>query len=138
MDVDLPDVLAEVTEQFARYEAALISNDVAVLDELFRADPRTRRYGIGENLYGYDAIMAFRAARSPVGLMRKTAQTVITAYGRDAAVASTLFYRDAWGGNRVGRQMQTWVRFPEGWKIVAAHVSIIDEPGSPREMGQKT
>jgi hypothetical protein len=105
-----------------------VSNDVAVLDELFRADPRTLRYGIGENLYGYDAIMAFRAARSPVGLMRSTAQTVITAYGRDAAVASTLFYRDAWGGGRVGRQMQTWVRFPEGWKIVAAHVSIIDDP----------
>ena len=78
MDVDLPDVLAEVTAQFARYEAALVSNDVAVLDELFRADPRTLRYGIGENLYGYDAIMAFRAARSPIGLMRSTAQTVIT------------------------------------------------------------
>jgi Protein of unknown function (DUF3225) len=134
MEVDLPDVLAEVTEQFARYETALVSNDVAVLDELFRADKRTLRYGIAENLYGYDAIMAFRAARSPVGLMRKTAQTVITSYGRDTAVASTLFYREAWTG-RVGRQMQTWVRFPEGWKIVAAHVSIIDEP---RDTGQKT
>ena len=133
MDVDLPDVLAEVTAQFARYEKALVENDVAVLDELFRADPRTLRYGIGENLYGYDAIMAFRAARSPVGLMRSTAQTVISSYGRDAAVASTLFYRDAWVGSRVGRQMQTWARFPEGWKIVAAHVSIIDEP-----QGQKT
>jgi hypothetical protein len=128
MDIDLPDVLAEVTAQFARYEAALVSNDVAVLDELFRADPRTLRYGIAENLYGYDAIMAFRAGRSPVGLMRSTAQTVITSYGRDTAVASTLFYRDAWAGKRVGRQMQTWVRFSEGWKIVAAHVSIIDEP----------
>jgi Protein of unknown function (DUF3225) len=134
MEVDLPEVLAEVTEQFARYEQALVTNDVAVLDELFRADNRTLRYGIGENLYGYDAIMAFRAARSPVGLMRKTAQTVITSYGRDTAVASTLFYREAWTG-RVGRQMQTWVRFPEGWKIVAAHVSIIDEP---RDTGQKT
>jgi hypothetical protein len=128
MEVDLPEVLAEVTAQFARYEAALVSNDVAVLDELFRADPRTLRYGIGENLYGYDAIMAFRAGRSPIGLMRSTAQTVITSYGRDSAVASTLFYRDAWGGSKVGRQMQTWVRFPEGWKIVAAHVSIIDDP----------
>jgi hypothetical protein len=139
MEVDLPDVLAEVTEQFARYEAAVVSNDVAVLDELFRADKRTLRYGIAENLYGYDAIMAFRAARSPVGLMRKTAQTVITSYGRDTAVASTLFYRDAWTG-RVGRQMQTWVRFPEGWKIVAAHVSIIDEPqeSKGKELGQKT
>jgi AtzH-like len=135
MEVDLPDVLTEVTAQFARYEAALVSNDVAVLDELFRNDPRTLRYGIAENLYGYDAIMAFRVARSPVGLMRKTARTVITSYGRDAAVASTLFYRDVWGGGRVGRQMQTWARFPEGWRIVAAHVSIIDEP---KGMDQKT
>ena len=127
MQVDLPDVLAEVTEQFARYEKALVSNDVAVLDALFHADARTLRYGIGENLYGYDAIMAFRAARSPVGLMRRTAETIITTYGHDTAVASTLFYRDSTPG-RVGRQMQTWVRFPEGWKIVAAHVSIIDEP----------
>jgi hypothetical protein len=131
MDVDLPEVLAEVTAQFARYEAALVSNDVAVLDELFRADARTLRYGIGENLYGYDAIMAFRAGRSPVGLMRKTAGTVITSYGRDTAVASTLFYRDS-APSKVGRQMQTWVRFPEGWKIVAAHVSIIDQPESSK------
>ena len=130
MDVDLPDVLAEVTAQFARYEAALVSNDVAVLDELFRNDSRTLRYGINENLYGYEAIMGFRAARSPMGLMRRTARTVITTYGCDAAVASTLFYRDAWAGSRVGRQMQTWVRFPEGWRIVAAHVSIIDEAKS--------
>jgi hypothetical protein len=127
MQVDLPDVLTEVTEQFARYEKALVTNDVAVLDDLFRADRRTLRYGTGENLYGYDAIMAFRAARSPAGLMRRTAGTVITTYGRDTAVASTLFYRDSAPG-KVGRQMQTWVRFPEGWKIVAAHVSIIDEP----------
>ena len=126
MQVDLPDVLAEVTAQFERYEKALVENDVAVLDELFHDDSRTLRYGIGENLYGYDAIMAFRAARSPTGLMRKTAKTVITTYGRDTAVASTLFYRDTAPG-KVGRQMQTWVRFAQGWKIVAAHVSIIDE-----------
>jgi hypothetical protein len=127
MDVDLPDVLAEVSAHFARYEQALVSNDVAVLGELFRDDPRTLRYGIGENLYGYGAISAFRAARSPVGLGRTTDKTVITSYGRDTAVASTLFYRDSTPG-KVGRQMQTWVRFPEGWKIVAAHVSVIDEP----------
>ena len=127
MQVDLADVVAEVTAQFERYEQALVSNDVAVLGELFRDDVRTLRYGIGENLYGYGAITAFRAARSPVGLMRRTDRTVITAYGRDTAVASTLFYRDSAPG-KVGRQMQTWVRFPEGWKIVAAHVSIIDEP----------
>ena len=135
MEINLPDVLAEVTAQFARYEQALVSNDVAVLAELFRNDKRTLRYGIGENLYGHDAITAFRAARSPVGLMRRTDKTVITTYGRDAAVASTLFYRDAWAGSRVGRQMQTWARFPEGWRIVAAHVSIIDEPESSKEPG---
>lgn len=127
MDIDLPEVITEVTAAFARYEAALISNDVAVLDELFRNDRRTLRYGIGENLYGYAAIQSFRAARPAVGLMRKTSQTVITSYGRDTAVASTLFSRENAPG-RVGRQMQTWVRFPEGWRIVAAHVSVIDDP----------
>ena len=137
MQVDLPEVLAEVTAEFARYEKALVSNDVAVLDELFRADARTLRYGVGENLYGHDAIMAFRAARSPIGLGRRTDKTVITTYGRDTAVASTLFYRDTLPG-KVGRQMQTWVRFPQGWKIVAAHVSIIAEPESSKGMDQKT
>jgi hypothetical protein len=127
MQVDIPEVLAEVTAQFARYEKALVTNDVTVLDELFRDDARTIRYGGGENLYGYAAIMAFRAARPPVGLMRRIERTVITTYGRDMAVASTLFYRDTAPG-KVGRQMQTWVRFGEGWKIVAAHVSVIDEP----------
>jgi hypothetical protein len=127
MEVDLPEVLAEVTAQFARYEKALVTNDVTVLDELFRDDPRTLRYGGGENLYGFAAIMAFRIARPAVGLMRRTDRTVITTYGRDTAVASTLFYRDSLPG-KVGRQMQTWVRFAEGWKIVAAHVSVIDEP----------
>jgi hypothetical protein len=137
MQIDLPEVLAEVTAQLARYEKALVSNDVAVLDELFRADPRTLRYGVGENLYGYDAITAFRAARSPIGLNRTTEKTVITTYGRDTAVASTLFYRDTLPG-KVGRQMQTWVRFAEGWRIVAAHVSIIAEPVDNQKTGQKT
>ena len=137
MQVDLPEIVAEVTEQFAAYEKALVSNDVAVLDALFRPDARTLRYGIAENLYGYDAIMAFRAARPAVGLMRRIERTVITSYGRDTAVASTLFYRDSMPG-KVGRQMQTWVRFAEGWRIVAAHVSIIDEPRSLTSIGQKT
>jgi hypothetical protein len=137
MQIDLPEVLGEVTAQFARYEKALVTNDVAVLDELFRNDARTLRYGVGENLYGHSAITAFRAARSPVGLNRRTDGTVITTYGRDTAVASTLFYRDGAPG-KVGRQMQTWVRFPEGWRIVAAHVSLIDEPASSSNMGRKT
>ncbi len=125
VEVNLPDVVAEVTEAFARYEKALTSNDVTTLDALFRKDENTIRYGIGENLYGYEAIAAFRAARNPAGLMRELSKTVITAYGRDTAVASTLFSRTSAPG-RVGRQMQTWVRFTDGWRIVAAHVSLID------------
>ena len=125
MEIDLPDVVAEVTAQFERYEKALVSNDVAVLDELFRNDSRTLRYGIAENLYGYEKVAAFRTARSPMNLMRTRTRTVITTYGRDFAVASTLFHRDSLPG-KVGRQMQTWVRFPEGWRVVAAHVSIIE------------
>ena len=127
MEIDLPEVVAEVRAAFDRYEKALTTNDVAALNSIFRDDPRTIRYGMAEILYGHDEIKAFRAARSPVGLMRKTSRTVITTYGRDFAVASTLFHRDSAPG-KVGRQMQTWVRFPEGWQIVAAHVSTIDEP----------
>lgn len=127
IEIDLPDVVAEVREAFAVYEKALTSNDVTTLDKLFRTDPRTLRYGIGENLYGHEAIAAFRAARNPAGLMREISDTIITSYGRDAAVASTLFRRASLPG-KVGRQMQTWVKFAEGWRIVAAHVSIIDAP----------
>jgi hypothetical protein len=125
MELDLPEVVAEVTAEFERYENALVSNDVAILDAIFRNDPRTIRYGGGENLYGYAEIAAFRAARSPAGLVRRLAKTVISTYGRDHAVASTLYYRTTMPG-KVGRQMQTWVRFPEGWRVVAAHVSVID------------
>lgn len=126
MQLDIPDVIAEVSAAFARYETALITNDLATLGELFRNDPRTIRYGIGENLYGYDAIQGFRSGRPTVGLMRRIAKTVITSYGSDTAIASTLFYRESTPG-KVGRQMQTWVRFPEGWRIVAAHVSVIPD-----------
>jgi hypothetical protein len=126
MDIDLPDVVAEVRAAFEAYERALVSNDVEALDALFRDDPRTVRFGGGENLFGYAQIAAFRAARSPIGLARTISNTVITAYGRDVAVASTLFHRPTMVG-KVGRQMQTWVRFPEGWRVVAAHVSVIAE-----------
>lgn len=127
MDIDLPDVKAEVEAAFALYESALVGNDVATLEALFRDDSHTIRYGMAENLYGMDAIRAFRRARSPVGLQRRIDRTVITTYGRDFATASTLFFRDAAPG-RTGRQMQSWVRFPDGWHIVAAHVSLIDTP----------
>ena len=126
MDIDLPDVVAEVQAAFERYEQALVSNDVAALNALFLRDPRTIRYGGGENLHGYAEIEAFRAARLPVGLARTLSKTVITTYGRDHAVASTLFRRASAPG-KIGRQMQTWVRFAQGWRVVAAHVSLIDE-----------
>jgi len=126
MIIDAPDVVAEVMAAFSRYETALVTNDVHTLNALFHDDARTIRYGGSENLYGYEAIAAFRAARSPAGLARRLGHTVITTYGQDTAVASTLFYRDSLPG-KVGRQMQTWVRFPEGWRIVAAHVSVIAE-----------
>lgn len=127
MEFNLPEVLADVEAAFARYEAALVSNDVATLDGLFHAAPETIRYGMAENLYGYAEIQAFRAARSPTGLARRLSRTVITTYGTDTATASTLFHRDS-TPTRIGRQMQTWIRFPHGWRIVAAHVSLIDAP----------
>ena len=126
MQLDLPEVVAEVKAAFERYEQALVSNDVATLDALFHDDARTIRYGGAENLYGYEAIKSFRAARSPAGLARTLSKTVISTFGRDFAVASTLFHRPTTPG-KIGRQMQTWVRFPQGWRIVAAHVSVIDE-----------
>ena len=127
MDIDIPEVKAEVTAAFARYETALVTNDVATLTELFWADPRTLRYGGGENLYGIAEIAAFRANRSPVGLDRTTERTLITTFGRDFATASTLFRRENAPG-KIGRQMQTWARMSEGWRVVAAHVSVIPEP----------
>jgi len=126
MDIDLPEVVAEVRAAFDAYEKALTTNDLEALNTIFKDAPQTIRYGIGENLYGYDQIKAFRGARSPVGLMRSISQTVISTYGRDHAVASTLFRRESSPG-KVGRQQQTWVRFADGWHVVAAHVSLIDD-----------
>lgn len=128
MKINDPKTLDEVTAAFERYEMALVTNDVAVLDELFFDDPNTVRYGVGENLYGYDEIKAFRAARSPAGLARKLERTKITTYGSDFATANTLFMRE--GGTKLGRQSQTWVRTGAGWRIVSAHVSLIDRPAS--------
>ena len=122
-DINIPEIVAEVTAAFQRYEKALNDNDVAVLDATFRDAPYTIRYGIAENLYGFAEIAAFRSARTPPG-MRTISNTVITTFGRDFATASTMFRRA--GNPRTGRQMQTWVRFPEGWRVVAAHVSLID------------
>jgi hypothetical protein len=133
--VNDPAVLAEVTAAFRRYEAALVGNDVAVLDALFWQDARVIRYGIAENLHGAAEIRAFRTARPAAGLARDLDRTVITTFGTDFATASTLFRRVGSPG-RVGRQMQTWVRLPEGWRVVAAHVSVIDAPWAPRAASQ--
>jgi len=121
-EVNRLDVLAEVTAAFERYEVALVTNDVAVLDELFWNSPHTLRYGATENLYGYDAIREFRASRPSSGLSRTLGRTVITTYGRDFATANTEFVRT--GSDRTGRQSQTWLRTPDGWRVVAAHVSL--------------
>ena len=123
MDINLPEVLAEMTAVFARYEDALVTNRIDVLDELFWPSPVTVRYGAGENLVGIDAIRAFRAARPSVGLARTLAATVITTFGRDFATAMTEFRRD--GNPAIGRQSQTWVRLAGGWRVVAAHVSYL-------------
>lgn len=126
MEINIPEVVAEVEAAFAQYETALVTNDVPTLEALFRDDPLTIRYGVAENLYGMDEIRAFRRARSPVGVERTIERTVITTYGRDFATANTLFRREATAG-RIGRQSQTWVRCPEGWRVVSAHVSLIPE-----------
>ena len=123
MDINLPDVVAEVSAAFERYEHALVHNEVAVLDALFHNSPRTLRFGATENLYGYDAIQAFRASRPSQGLSRERMNIVITTYGRDFATANTEFRRV--GSERTGRQSQTWVRTPVGWRVVAAHVSLL-------------
>ncbi len=129
MQIDIPEIVAEVEAQFERYERALLANDVDELTALFADDPRTIRYGAGEILYGAAEIHAFRAGRAPAGLARTLSRTVITTYGRDFAVASTLFDRPSIPG-KIGRQMQTWVRRPDGWRIVAAHVSMMDTPAA--------
>lgn len=122
-DIDIPEVLAEVTAAFARYEDALVNNKVEVLDELFWASPHTLRYGATENLYGHETIQAFRASRPSQGLSRQVLRTAITTYGRDFAHTAIEFRRT--GATRDGRQTQTWARTAQGWRVVAAHVSLI-------------
>jgi hypothetical protein len=128
MEINIAEVLAEVEQAFARYERALVANDVAELDALFWRSPQTLRHGVTENLYGYDEIAAFRAGRSPANLARDLLKTVITTYGRDFATANAEFRRPT----GTGRQSQTWVRTDEGWRVVAAHVSLLPAPPSGR------
>jgi hypothetical protein len=124
VEVNLPEIVAEVTEQFERYEAAFLSNDIAELDELFWNDPLAVRYGAGENLYSHEAIARFRGQRSADDLDREILYAVVTTFGRDLAVTSAEFRRTKSG--LTGRQSQTWVRTADGWRIVTAHVSQPD------------
>ena len=123
MQLNLPEIKKEVTQAFERYEKALNENDQAVLNELFWNSPHTLRYGIAEQLYGYEAIKGFRAGRPAIDLRRDLLKVVITTYGRDFATASCEYKRMETG--RLGRQMQTWMRTTEGWRVVAAHVSLL-------------
>ncbi len=123
MEINIPDVVAEVKAAFEQYEAALISNNVDVLDELFWHNPHTIRYGVNENIYGYEAISAFRKGRGKINLERVLMNTVITTYGKDFATANTEFQRQETG--KIGRQSQTWMRTSIGWRIVSAHVSSL-------------
>jgi len=131
MEIDLPNVIAEVMAAFARYEKALMANDVAELDAIFHNDPRTIRYGGTENLYGYREIEAFRAAGAPPRPAPPFCKNGLNTKSRQLGVASTLFERTSAPG-KIGRQMQTWVRFAHGWQVVAAHVSVIDRPAEVR------
>ena len=131
-DINIPEVVAEVTQAFERYERALVANDVATLDALFWASPHTLRYGIGENLYGHEAIAAFRSARPSINLTRRLDNTMIVTYGREFATANTEFQRE--GSTLTGRQSHVWIRTDDGWRIAAAHVSLMP-PGVSRAAG---
>jgi Protein of unknown function (DUF3225) len=126
IEINIPEVVAEVEKAFQRYERALVGNDVAELDALFWKSPHTLRYGVTENLYGYDAIAAFRSARPAINLARDLMNTVITTYGRDFGTANSEFKRI--GATATGRQSQVWLRTEAGWRVVAAHVSLLQAP----------
>jgi hypothetical protein len=132
-EINIPEVVAEVTQAFELYERALVANDVATLNALFWNSPHTLRYGIAENLYGHDAIAAFRSARPSINLTRRLDNTVIVTYGRDFATANTEFQRE--GSTLTGRQSHVWIRTNEGWRIAAAHVSLMPQPGATRVAG---
>ena len=124
MEIDIPEIVAEVTAAFERYEQALSTNDIDTIDTLFWDSPLTLRYGPNGTLLSHGAISAFRRARDITGVERTLKNTHITTFGRDLAVANT--ESDRPNSDITGRQSQTWVRLPEGWRIVSAHVS--DEP----------
>lgn len=131
LEINIPEIVAEVSEAFLRYERALVENDVETLDALFWQSPHTLRFGIAENLYGHEAIASFRGGRPSIDLTRQLKNTVIVSYGRDFATVNTEFQRV--GSNVTGRQSHVWVRTGEGWRIAAAHVSLMPSPSRNTE-----
>ena len=127
MEINIAGVLAELTEVFRGYENALSSNKPERLNDFFWKSPIAVRYGVAENLYGHDEIVAYRLQRAQVGGApdRKVIREVITSYGRDFGTTCIDYVRS--GSGLAGRQSQTWARMPEGWRIVAAHVSLLQE-----------
>lgn len=125
MLIDDPETLAEITAVFEAYEKALLENGSATLDAMFLHSDKAVRYGVAEVQYGIEEVRLFRALQKPFD--RTLSRTVITTYGRDMAIASTLFHRSDFPG-QVGRQMQTWVRTREGWRVAAAHISMMEDP----------
>ena len=120
-----PDTVKEIEAAFAAYDHALVTNDVSALNGFFNNDAATVRFGHAENLFGFDEIAAFRSSRTS-GPVHKRDRTVITTWGKDFGTVATLSITPE--GKRIGRTMQTWVRLPQGWRIVAAHVSSIEAP----------
>jgi AtzH-like len=127
-DINHPQIVAEVTAAVRRYEQALFANDTATLDTLFWDSPCTLRFGVTENLYGHQEISAFRSARRPNDLLRQERRLVVTTFGLDFGTANVEYSQE--GSTRIGRMSHTWVRFPDGWRIVAAHVSFLAAPNS--------
>jgi hypothetical protein len=125
MTINDPDVIAELEDLYPDYETALVNNDVDRLVAMFWASPRAVRFGATENLYGIDEIRAFRKGRPTVNLARQVKELRITSFGRDFASIHLEFERVVEGRRINGRQSQTWVRFPQGWRIVSAHVSTL-------------
>ena len=125
MVINDSETVAELRELYPRYEQALVSNDVETLVDLFWASPQAARFGPTESLYGIEEIEAFRKARSPVNLARTITRLEIVAFGKDFASITVAFDRETAGRVAKGRQSQTWVRLPEGWRIVFAHVSML-------------
>jgi hypothetical protein len=123
LEINLPDVVDEVKAVFEQYETALIANDISTLDQLFWQSSHTIRYGIAENLYGYEEIANFRRLRQPTAMERELRHTTVTTYGQDLATVNTEFHRPG----QAGRQSQTWMRTEAGWRVVSAHVSLMPQ-----------